>query len=87
MTDTTGSSVQTATPSSLDLHLDVAEVKGALAMRDPATIGQGSDVDAELDAKAGELVASLLDFGEGDLDAESQAKDAVETMGRALQQA
>jgi uncharacterized protein YaaN involved in tellurite resistance len=87
MTDTTGSSVQTATPSSLDLHLDVAEVKGALALRDPETIGKGPDVDAELDAKAGELVASLLDFSEGDLDAESQAKDAVETMGRALQQA
>lgn len=87
MTDTSESPVQTATRSSLDLHLDVAEVKGALALRDPETIGKGADVDAELDAKAGELVASLLDFGEGDLDAESQAKDAVETMGRALQQA
>ncbi len=87
MTDSTGSPVQTATRSSLDLHLDVAEVKGALALRDPETIGKGADVDAELDAKASELVTSLLEFGAGDLDAESQAKDAVETMGRALQQA
>lgn len=87
MTDNAGSTVQTATPSSLDLRLDVAEVKGALALRDPATIGTGTDIDAELDAKASDLVSSLLTFGEGDLDAESQAKDAVETMGRALQQA
>jgi len=87
MTDTTGSPVQTATQSPLDLHLDVAEVKGTLALRAPETIGKGADVDSELDAKAGELVASLLEFGEGDVDAEQRAKDAVETMGRALQQA
>ncbi|MDH3228488.1 MAG: toxic anion resistance protein [Alphaproteobacteria bacterium] len=87
MTDSTGSPAQTATRSPLDLRLDVAEVKGALALRDPEAIGKDADVDAELDAKAGELVASLLDFGKGDVDAEDRAKEAVETMGRALQQA
>ena len=84
MTDTT--TVQTAAPPSLGLTLDVAQVKGELALIDPQTIGKGSDVDSALDAKAGELVASLLDFGDGDHDAEERAKDAVETMGRALQQ-
>jgi uncharacterized protein YaaN involved in tellurite resistance len=87
MTDHTGSPVQTAARSPLDLHLDVAEVKGALALRDPKEIGKDTAVDTELDARAGELVASLLDFGDGDAEAEDRAKDAVETMGRALQQA
>ena len=87
MTDPTGSPVQTASRSSLDLHLDVAAVKGALALRDPEAIGKEAEVDTELDAKADDLVASLLDFGEGDVDAEDRAKAAVETMGRALQQA
>ncbi len=87
MTDTTDSSTQTATLTPLDLQLDVAKVKGELALRDPESIGKGSDVDSELDARAGELVASLLDFGADDLDAEQKAKDAVETMGRELQQA
>lgn len=87
MIDPTGSPVQTATRSPLDLRLDVAEVKGALALRDPKQIGKDGGADAELDARAGELVASLLDIGDGDVDAEDRAKNAVETMGRALQQA
>jgi uncharacterized protein YaaN involved in tellurite resistance len=87
MTDTSGSSVQTATPSSLNLSLDVAQVKGELALVEPESIGKGPDVDPELDAKAVELVNSLLSFSDGDHDAEERAKDAVETMGRGLQQA
>jgi len=87
MTDPTGSPVQTATRSPLDLRLDVAEVKGSLALRDPQTIGKETAADPELDARAGELVESLLSFGDGDIEAEEQTKAAVETMGRALQQA
>jgi uncharacterized protein YaaN involved in tellurite resistance len=87
MIDTTVTSAHTTTPSSLNLSLDIAQVEGELALVDPKTIGKGPDIDPELDAKAGELVTSLLSFDEGDHDAEERAKDAVETMGRELQQA
>lgn len=87
MTDTTGNVEQTSGQSAPSLRLDVGEVKNALELRDPKTIGKDSNIDKALDAKAGELVTSLLAFDPDDTDGEQQAKDAVESMGRALQQA
>jgi hypothetical protein len=81
-TETTQSS---SPPATLNLHLDVEEVRQELALPDPDRIGIGSDVDPELDQRAREIAVKLVDWEPGDAQGQDQARAAVETMGRALQ--
>ena len=71
--------VQGGLPS-LNLHLDVSEVQTELA--EPAA----SDADPELERRAQDFADRLLTLEPGDSAAGEEAKSAIETMGRSLQQ-
>ncbi len=71
--------VQGGLPS-LNLHLDVSEVQSELAV--PAA----SDADPELERRAQDFADRLLTLEPGDSAAGEEAKSAIETMGRSLQQ-
>ncbi len=77
--------VATSTPS-LDLSLDVAAVKGELALRDPSTIQADPSVDPDLDRRAQEYADSLINLDPEDFTGRDDSKLAVEDMGRGLQQ-
>ena len=70
---------------SLDLRLDVSEVKQDLSEITPQPLGDSQDSDPELDAKASRIVDQLLAIDARNHEGQEQAKVAVEVMGRHLQ--
>jgi len=82
----TDSSTGTATATkTLDLHLDIEEVKGELDLHDPSTIQADPTVDPELDRRAQEYADALVNLDLKDFESHEDMKLAVEDMGRGLQ--
>lgn len=81
---TTRTAVATAAPS-LNLSLDVEEVKNELALPEPAGILADPDTDPELDRKASEFAEMLIALDPNDFEGQEGAKSSIETMGRGLQ--
>ena len=70
---------------SLSLSLDVAEVEKELSMTAPQAITADPEVDPELDAMASQFADALANLDPKDLQAQDNAKTAVQEMGRDLQ--
>ena len=68
-----------------NLQLNVEEVKNELSLVGP-TETQTDRADPELDKKAEQYVEMLIGIDPEDVDAQNDAKSAVEEMGRVLQQ-
>ncbi len=75
----------TSTGESLDLKLDLEEVKGELALTEPTAIHADPEADPELEAKARQLADALTSVDPEHVENHFEAKRAVEEMGRALQ--
>jgi uncharacterized protein YaaN involved in tellurite resistance len=74
-----------APKETLDLKLDLEEVKGELALTDPAAIHAEAEADPELEAKARQFADALTAVDPEHVENHYEAKRAVEEMGRALQ--
>ena len=73
------------TTPSLNLHLDVAEVKGDLSLKDPTLITADSSKNPELEKQAQEFADRLVAIDPSDFDGQSSTKSAVDDMGKDLQ--
>ena len=71
--------------SSLNLSLDVAEVKKELSIPEPEELSAAPEVDPELDSMAEQFASQLVTLDPTDLKGQDEAKSAIEEMGRDLQ--